>query len=150
MVRFMRKVQVNEETGCWDWIGGTSRGYAMFGLAAQKTVRAARWIYEQVIGPIPDGLTIDHECDRPICVNPEHLRPKTLQANIMRSSGLGPRNAAKTHCPAGHPYDEENTYFYFRNGGQHRICRECSRERCRRRYHARQVDEGGCADGRHH
>lgn len=139
MVRFMRKVQINEETGCWDWTGGTSRGYAMFGLAAQKTVRAARWIYEQMVGPIPDGLTIDHECNRPICVNPEHLHPKTIRDNVMRSSGLGPRNAAKTHCPRNHPYDAENTRINTRGG---RECRECNRERCRRWYYENKETTG--------
>lgn len=32
-------------------------------------------------------------------------------------------NAALTHCPSGHPYDDENTYVY--PNGRHRACRTC-------------------------
>jgi hypothetical protein len=35
-----------------------------------------------------------------------------------------------THCPQGHPYDDENT-LTRRNG--HRKCRECGREAARQR-----------------
>jgi hypothetical protein len=38
-------------------------------------------------------------------------------------------NAEKTHCPKGHPYDEENTRLI--PGG--RACKECGRESVRRR-----------------
>jgi hypothetical protein len=31
-------------------------------------------------------------------------------------------NSLKTHCPQGHPYDEENTYI--RASGS-RVCKEC-------------------------
>lgn len=37
--------------------------------------------------------------------------------------------AARTHCPRGHPYDDENTYEHKGK----RYCRECARERQRRR-----------------
>jgi hypothetical protein len=40
----------------------------------------------------------------------------------------GHRNAAKTHCPKGHPFDEANTY---RHGGA-RWCRACRRERAKK------------------
>jgi hypothetical protein len=38
----------------------------------------------------------------------------------------GAHNAAKTHCPQGHPYDEVNTYLMPRGG---RSCKQCARER---------------------
>ena len=47
-----------------------------------------------------------------------------LEASSRRISKV-----AVTHCPAGHPYDQGNTYL---NGKGHRICRACNRERQRR------------------
>jgi len=50
-----------------------------------------------------------------------------------RAPGLAPdaatRNAQKTHCPANHPYDEENTYIYYTPDGIHRKCRACTQKR---------------------
>lgn len=37
-------------------------------------------------------------------------------------------NRSKTHCPEGHPYDEENTYTPPTGG---RYCRACMRRRSR-------------------
>lgn len=39
---------------------------------------------------------------------------------------MSARNAVKTHCPQGHPYDAENTSVRP-NGNRH--CRECDRFR---------------------
>lgn len=72
-------------------------------------------------GEIPDGMTVDHICRNRRCINPLHLR---LLSNVDNASDNG--MARKTHCPAGHPYDDANTY---RNGRGHRICRTCARER---------------------
>lgn len=48
------------------------------------------------------------------------------------SDGGGPAwQRAKTHCPQGHPYDTENTFW--RNDGNGRKCRACMREQARRR-----------------
>jgi hypothetical protein len=35
--------------------------------------------------------------------------------------------ASKTHCPQGHPYNDENTY-HVPGRGAHRTCRTCRRE----------------------
>jgi hypothetical protein len=43
----------------------------------------------------------------------------------IRGGPAAPYNRDKTHCPKGHAYDEENTYF-DRNGG--RNCKECKRQ----------------------
>lgn len=42
-------------------------------------------------------------------------------------------NRDKTHCPAGHPYDEQNTY---RTAKGHRRCRACHNERVKISYAA--------------
>lgn len=54
----------------WLWTGAhQSRGYGSFAIAG-KTYQAHRLAYETAYGPIPDGLTIDHLCRVPSCVNP--------------------------------------------------------------------------------
>lgn len=113
-------------------------GYGYITIAGRGRL-AHRAAYELLVGPIPDGLTLDHLCRRPACVNPEHLEPVTQRENNLRAPNqLTAINLAKTHCPRGHPYDEVNTY-HMPNGG--RDCKVCtnrrSRERNERRRQAR-------------
>lgn len=82
--RFWIKVQRDDE-GCWAWIGSRNgKGYALFEVAGRGSKRAHRWAYEHFIGPIPDGLTIDHLCLNKSCVNPHHLEPVTNAENQRR------------------------------------------------------------------
>jgi hypothetical protein len=121
--RFTPKVKVSE-SGCWEWQGSLyPAGYGQFYLGNYKAVYSHRWAYEYYIGPIPEGLVIDHLCRNRKCVNPAHLEAVTQKININRGAG----NTSKTHCPRGHAYSEENTYL-FRG---RRRCKACSRERCR-------------------
>jgi len=128
---FMRKrIDFNSSpNGCWLWVGMvTHDGYPYWGTTKNKSVYAHRFIYEQEIGPIPDGLTLDHLCKTRNCVNPAHMDPCTLQENIARGD-YGWR-ARQTHCKNGHEFTPENTYFNP-NGGRNkagrRQCRECGR-----------------------
>ena len=54
------------------------------------------------MGPIPEGLTLDHLCQNPNCVNPTHLEPVTRGENTRR--GLVSRPIV-TVCPYGHLKD---------------------------------------------
>lgn len=77
--RFWPKVNVTET--CWHWTGAKNeKGYGLF-YADDKQIRAHRYSYQRVNGPIPDGLQIDHICHNPACVNPEHLRAVTVKQN---------------------------------------------------------------------
>jgi hypothetical protein len=96
-----------------------------------KTVSAHRVAYELFVGPIPAGMQIDHLCRNRLCVRPEHLQLATVRENLLRGNTHAAANAAKTHCPAGHPYDEQNTY---RPPDGSRMCKECMRAKDRRRY----------------
>lgn len=72
-------------TGCWEWDGTLSvEGYGVF-RENYRQIKAHRWTYEQFVGPIPDGLTIDHLCRNRRCVNPAHLEPVTAGENARRS-----------------------------------------------------------------
>lgn len=127
--------------GCWVWTGGlTNGGYGSLSLyrggGRVKTSRAHRLSYELVRGAIPSGLTIDHlchnltdcaggpECIHRRCVNPWHLDPVTNAENQRRSRrNLRSGHGRETHCPQGHPYDDENTY----QCKGRRYCRTCKR-----------------------
>lgn len=120
---------------CWLWTAGkTGQGYGAF-RAGLALARAHRFVYELLVGPIPDGLELDHLCRVHSCVNPDHLELVTHRVNTLR--GLAPTalNAKKTHCPQGHPYGEENTRWWR----GHRICRACHRARQRVRQARKQI-----------
>lgn len=71
---------------CWLCASGVNwAGYAQF-IASGSRVAAHRWSYERFVGPIPDGLQIDHLCFVRNCVNPSHLEPVTAAENTRRRS----------------------------------------------------------------
>ena len=122
------------DTPCWMWLGAQNgRRYGEVGnRRVGARMLAHRAIYEEMVGPIPASLTIDHLCANTLCVNPTHLEPTTLAENTRRQWADGRadparRQKAKTHCPHGHPYDEENT----RHANGRRHCRECGRQQSR-------------------
>lgn len=135
--RFWAKVDGGDVESCWLWAGSLDLlGYGQFRLNG-KTSRAHRYAYESMVAPIPKGLVIDHLCRTRACINPWHLEPVPQRVNVARGEA-GAYLAARTHCPQGHPYDDENTY---RNPQGERSCRTCHRERARvrmREYRARQ------------
>jgi hypothetical protein len=116
--------------GCWRWTGyQTPEGRGVINFSSGK-VFAYRLAYELLVGPIPEGLTIDHLCVNPNCVNPAHLEPVTLGENSLRGSGPAAQNKRKTHCHKGHPLSGDN--LYNKPGGR-RQCRRCINERARLR-----------------
>ena len=119
--RFMLQVAKDERTGCWEWTGTCQpNGYSAF-FVDGRLLRGHRWSYEHFIGPIPDGLQIDHLCRNRRCVNPEHLEPVTARENTRR--------AMRAACVNGHDFTPENVYMH---SGK-RYCRECRRNRNRAR-----------------
>lgn len=119
---FWDHITVNLLTGCWEWDGRIGTGG--YGLLQANRVRklAHRASYEINVGPILDGLQIDHLCRNRRCVNPKHLEQVTMQENVRRGEGVSARNARKTHCPYGHPYSGENLLV---SPGGSRKCKIC-------------------------
>lgn len=120
--------KVDKAVFCWNWTAArTANGYGLFHLSDRSMVRAHRWAYENMIGPIPKGLDLDHLCRNRACVNPDHLEPVTRQVNLNRGRNFW---REKTECPHGHPYDEANTKHYVSPSGQRvRFCRACRQRR---------------------
>ena len=132
---------VRMPNGCLEWTGYTDRGgYGQIGVGGQtsvngRSVSTHRLTWTLIKGPIPDGLHVLHHCDNPPCCEtapseeyPEgHLFLGTHDDNMADMAAKGRaqcHNAAKTHCPANHPYDDVNTYV-SPNGKRHcRICKQ--------------------------
>ena len=134
--RFWAKV--NRTETCWLWTGTLSNGYGWFRIGSDRdgsgrTVYAHRWSYEQVHGPIPEGLELDHLCRVRCCVRPSHLEATSHRENVLRGSGITARHARQTHCLRGHPFDDANTY-HRPDRPEGRMCRECGRAAQRARY----------------
>jgi hypothetical protein len=93
MKRFWDKV--NKTDNCWLWTAGTDNKYkyGRFWLN-ERMMLAHRVSYELTVGPIPDGLVLDHRCFNPSCVNPKHLEPVSVKKNIERRSGLNKNNTS--------------------------------------------------------
>jgi hypothetical protein len=131
--------RVNKTQGCWLWTGyQKADGYGWLTLGNRQTT-AHLAAYRALVGPVPQGLELDHVCGNPACVKavadefgPAHLEPVTHRENVRRGRVRfnGAHERAKTHCPQGHPYDEANTYITKRGA---RNCRVCRREGMRQR-----------------
>jgi hypothetical protein len=120
--RFLAKVDMSVPEACWPWTAAkTSCGYGKIGVAG-RTRPAHRVSYELFVGPIPEGLTLDHLCRNPACVNPEHLEPVTQRENTRRGVSPAAHNARKTHCSRGHELQGDNCYV---DAVGKRHCRTC-------------------------
>jgi hypothetical protein len=123
-------MNVRKTRGCWRWIGriDKSTGYGRLG----RNSWAHRESYKLFVGPIPDGMTVEHVCHtrskcdggptcrHRACVNPAHLALLTPDQNKRAGANR------KTHCPAGHRYTKRNTYFHSSGHGRRvRKCRTC-------------------------
>lgn len=107
-----------------------------------------RYVWTERVGPIPDGMTLDHACHNEAAANgscavPEgeclhrrcyelsHLSLATQRDNWLRGhQGMPAINRAKTHCHRGHPFAGKNLGTDSRAD---RFCKTCARERERAR-----------------
>lgn len=129
MERFMRRV--NKTDTCWLWTGvtgGTNARYGYFRPGTRSTdpkIPAHRWVYEQLVGPIPHGSELDHVADRgctsKLCVNPEHLEPVSHAENRRRGR--------LKVCRRGlHDLTDQSNVNWDKDGNR-RGCKRCRADR---------------------
>lgn len=140
--RFWAKVDKRGPDECWPWTGKArnratgAHQYGRFALWNAETLKYDAWLahrlaYTLVVGPIPDGLTLDHLCKHTLCCNPAHMEPVTQAENVRRGDSPFAINARKTHCDGGHELAGDNLWVNPRNG--QRRCKACARASDRRR-----------------
>lgn len=133
--RILKNVVIDPETGCWNWqLHVQKDGYGRIKLN-RRTITAQRAAYEAFKGPLAKGMDPDHLCRNRRCANPGHLEAVSKRENVLRGVSPVAKNAAKTECKRGHPFDELNTYM-GRTG--HRACRACGNA-AQRAYKARKA-----------
>lgn len=114
--RFLEQIDRRGDDECWLWKGKTNRdGYGRFWPGGVHRIS-----YELENGEIPENLVIDHLCRVRSCVNPKHLEAVTNKTNVLRGVSPIAKNAKKTSCKNGHPYDGVE--------GRGRICVTCHKE----------------------
>jgi len=89
--RFIEKLEINQETGCWEKKNKRNPhlSYHPVFSGEERQEKASRVIYRRFVGEIPEGLWVLHKCDNPSCVNPEHLFLGTAKDNMQDASAKG-------------------------------------------------------------
>lgn len=112
--------KVQRDGDCWTWTGAiNSSGYGSVGNGHGSSSLAHRVSYEFAVGPIPDGLTIDHLCRNTRCVNPDDLEPVTSAENARRS------HVRLGYCPSGHELPGVSKTRHMRSDWKRPECARC-------------------------
>jgi len=123
--RIASRIEVAD--GCWTWVGWHNDAGYPYVHWDGRDQPVHRVVYELLVGPIPDGLELDHLCVNPACVRPDHQEPVTHAENQRRIA------ERQTACRrAGHDWTDSANVYTRPNG--RRACRACatSDQRARR------------------
>jgi hypothetical protein len=111
--RFWEKVDSSGgPDSCWPWTAGLAGNpgmlYGAFWMNGRQ-YKSQRVAYELCIGPIPEGLQVNHTCDFPRCCNPEHLYAGDQLQNRRDAvdrgrTATGKRNGMHTHPETRHTF----------------------------------------------
>jgi hypothetical protein len=126
-----------KQESCWEWQGyvPTKPGLLPYGRVKVNGDRVPRpvhrLVYELFVGPIPEGLVVDHLCRNARCCRPKHLRCITPSENS--DGGFVQAMRAKTQCANGHPFSDTNLFERrMKNGKIYRGCKQCRRDNNKR------------------
>ncbi len=127
--RILKRVVINSN-GCWIWQKNINAdGYGTVRVD-HKSWLAHRYSYTAFVGPIPDGLVIDHLCRVRSCCNPDHMEPVSIRTNILRGKHPNIVLHNGNTCAKGHKIIDNN--ISVRSDGRIR-CKMCINESARRR-----------------
>lgn len=119
--------ELDELSGCRTWTGRTDKdGYpryydgARYASQLEPLVYVRRWLMEQEGATLAIGVIIEDICGNILCVSSEHLKAATV--TTARNTNAA-KNARKTTCVNGHPFNDENTYT---TPDGRRKCRRCT------------------------
>jgi hypothetical protein len=99
--RFLSYVSQGPSSVCWDWLGAKHpAGYGHFAVTKGDIQIAHRVSYVLFKGPIPDEVLVLHSCNRPSCVNFNHLKLGTHQDNVNDSIEAGTFSRGAKHTGA--------------------------------------------------
>lgn len=126
-LKYFLSIATYKENGCIELKRGArcNHKYPVIVING-KAKNISRVILEEKLGHVLIDNAL-HTCNNVRCINPEHLYEGTQSDNMKDCVASHRHNMSrKTHCPKGHEYTPENTYF-FRKGNR-RICRACRRK----------------------
>lgn len=111
------------EGDCQIWQGAVqNKGYGSVRYNDGKSRLAHRVVFTELVGPIEEGLTVDHLCCNKLCQNIFHMELVTRAENSRR------KNERQTHCIAGHPLSGSNLRTSLKSDGHvRRVCNICQR-----------------------
>lgn len=128
--RLWDKVLIGDD--CWEFQGAQSpKGYGRISRGGKGNgmlnAHVAAYLVWHDMVEVPPGRQINHRCDNPPCCRPDHLYLGTKSENALDAIDRGqlvPHNKLKTECVHGHPFDEENTYYFGEK--RYRLCKACN------------------------
>lgn len=107
--------KIDARGDCWLWMAYTTpKGYGQT-WTGERVTSSHRFVWETLVGPIPEGMVLDHWCEVPRCCNPDHLQVTTDRENVLRT---GPAKTRRRYCPQGHDTQDVGRTLIG-------MCREC-------------------------
>lgn len=139
--RLLDRISFEPTSGCWLWTGTImNTGYGALTrrcAGSPGTHLAHRLVYEELVGPIPDGMCLDHKCELKSCVNPDHLHVVSASENLRLWWARRDADHGGMCKKCGGPFTDFGRRVYGGRIKNVRICKPCDnalrRERARQK-----------------